>query len=347
MTKEATSRSGTLTETFCYTIEDGDGDKSTTTLTITLNNVNVAASDNEVLVNEAGLATGSAPLTDSEYDLVGAINPSGGTAPYTYALNVSGDGTYGTLTLNTNGTYTYTLDTTYDGPTANNGTNTILGAESFGYTVTDANGNTTTGAIRVDIIDDVPTAVADTNSVGEGAVVTGNVLTDGTDDVFGADGKESATGGVVGVKAGADTTTAASGSLRRAAPWERASPSSSSTTSSSASPLSSRPVSPGGGGGPLSSTLTASPTATWAPELIAGISTFGKLPESRGGEPALVSSAATCEGSSLPVAIASRQASMRPGKRSCMKPERAIVETLRRCSRTKASRSAWISRAVW
>ena len=54
--------------------------------------------------------------------------------------------------------------------------------------MTDANGNTTTSTITIDVTDDVPTATADTNSVVEGAIVTGNVLTDGTDDVFGADG---------------------------------------------------------------------------------------------------------------------------------------------------------------
>ena len=68
-------------------------------------------------------------------------------------------------------------------------------AESFSYVVTDANGNTATGTITVNIVDDVPTAQADTNSVVEGAIVTGNVLTDGTDDVFGADGADDGAGG--------------------------------------------------------------------------------------------------------------------------------------------------------
>ncbi|MFW8613025.1 Ig-like domain-containing protein, partial [Mesorhizobium ciceri] len=46
------------------------------------------------------------------------------------------------------------------------------------------------------------------NSVVEGGIVLGNVLSDGTDDVFGADGA-AAGGGVVGVRvAGGDTTTA-------------------------------------------------------------------------------------------------------------------------------------------
>ncbi|MCG7507134.1 beta strand repeat-containing protein, partial [Mesorhizobium retamae] len=77
---------------------------------------------------------------------------------------------------------------------------------------TDANGNTTTGTILVDIVDDVPTARADTNSVTEGADVSGNVLTDGTDDVLGADGAAPG-GAVTGVKAGTDVTTAAVGNL--------------------------------------------------------------------------------------------------------------------------------------
>ena len=54
--------------------------------------------------------------------------------------------------------------------------------------MTDAAGNTATSTITIDVTDDIPTAQANTNSVVEGAIVTGNVLTDGTADVFGADG---------------------------------------------------------------------------------------------------------------------------------------------------------------
>ena len=84
--------------------------------------------------------------------------------------------------------YSYTLTSTVDGATADNGITTENNVETFTYQVTDANGNTTTSTITIDVIDDIPTAVADINSVVEGAIVTGNVLTDGTDDVFGADG---------------------------------------------------------------------------------------------------------------------------------------------------------------
>ncbi|TIW91325.1 MAG: hypothetical protein E5V45_34155, partial [Mesorhizobium sp.] len=77
--------------------------------------------------------------------------------------------------------------------------------DSFTYTVTDAHGNTTTGTILVDIVDDVPTAHADTNSVSEGSQVSGNVLTDGTADVLGADGAAPG-GAVTGVATGSNVS---------------------------------------------------------------------------------------------------------------------------------------------
>ena len=60
--------------------------------------------------------------------------------------------------------------------------------------MTDADGNSATGTITINIVDDVPTAHADTNSVVEGAIVTGNVLTGGTADVFGAGRRDGAGG---------------------------------------------------------------------------------------------------------------------------------------------------------
>ncbi|ABE42269.1 retention module-containing protein [Polaromonas sp. JS666] len=206
------------TDTFVYTIVDGDGDLSTTTLTISVNNVTVTASDTDALVNEAGLpVVGSDAASNSEI-FNGAITPSGGTGPYTYTLTSTANGAYGNLVLNADGTYTYTLDTTFDGATLNNGVTTEQDKDSFSYTVTDANGNTTTGTILVDIIDDVPTARADTDSVNEGADTTGNVLTGaGTTsggagaDTAGADGFGA--GAVVGVAAGSNTAVPVSGGV--------------------------------------------------------------------------------------------------------------------------------------
>ena len=203
-------------DVFVYTVRDADGDLSTTTLTLNVANVTVTAADTDALVNEAGLAIGSNPSATSEV-FNGTITPAGGVGGYTYTLTTPTNGTYGNLVLNANGTYTYTLTSPFDtSPDANNSTNTEQGRDSFGYRVTDANGNTVTGTILVDIIDDVPTARADIDSVTEDGptVADGNVLnganvadantTDGVADVQGADGASvtaisfGATNGTVG-----------------------------------------------------------------------------------------------------------------------------------------------------
>ena len=168
------------TDTFVYTITDGDGDTSTVTLTITLTNSSLAASNDDLTVNEAALSSGSNPSSTAE-TVTGTVvdNVTPGVAPYTYALVSSPTGTHGTLTFNADGSYSYTLTSTVDGATADNGITTENNVETFTYQVTDADGNTATSTITIDVTDDIPTAQADTNSVVEGAIVTGNVLTDG------------------------------------------------------------------------------------------------------------------------------------------------------------------------
>ena len=161
-------------------------------------------------MNEAGLPViGSDAASNSEI-FNGSITPSGGTGPFTFALTSPATGSHGTLVLNAaTGTYTYTLTTPFD--TTPDSTTTAAQTEqdkdSFGYTVTDAQGNTATGTILVDIIDDVPTATLDSGNVNEGALLT--VAASGVlaNDVAGADGF-AAGGGVVGVRAaGGDLTT--------------------------------------------------------------------------------------------------------------------------------------------
>ncbi|WP_459849650.1 beta strand repeat-containing protein, partial [Dongia sp. agr-C8] len=90
----------------------------------------------------------------------------------------------------------------------NPGTNTVLNAESFDITITDDKGNTSVDTVKVDVIDDVPTATLDTKSLNAGASTSGNVE---TNDVFGADGKSGS--GVVGVATGSNTASPVSGSL--------------------------------------------------------------------------------------------------------------------------------------
>ena len=178
---------------FTYTIIDADGDIATAMLTIDVANAPGVVSDNDVLVNEAGLAIGSAPLTDSEIDADGQISVVGATGTLTYTLLSPAEGTFGSLVLDSaTGAYTYSLDTPFTDTVDENGTNVVSGAESFDYEVRDSNGNLNgTGSISVSIIDDVPTATDQTEiAVAENAVGTvgGNVTTDETPDTSGADG---------------------------------------------------------------------------------------------------------------------------------------------------------------
>ncbi|WFM73010.1 retention module-containing protein [Halomonas sp. CKK8] len=164
-------------DVFTYTITDGDGDTTSATLTIDVTDGSPTAPTVDVTVNEgaldltqdgddlaAGSVTGSNPTSTAETisGTLGATDPNGDALTYTAGTF---SGSYGTLTIDAAGNYTYTLTAPVDGPTADDGTNTIDNAESFGYTVTDANGNSSTGTLTVDIIDDVPIIMGAENSV--------------------------------------------------------------------------------------------------------------------------------------------------------------------------------------
>ncbi|UST60292.1 retention module-containing protein [Pseudomonas moraviensis] len=224
---------GNGTETFAYTITDADGDTSTANLVLNIHN-----NDDPVLLN--GLDVNGGELTVYEKNL------GDGTSPDTPALTQSGtftvsalDGlqtlTVGGIAVITNGvaagfpqsvitplgstltitgydpatgvvSYSYSLADNEAHPTAN-GANSLT--ENFDVVATDTDGSTASGQINVNIVDDLPTAHADAASVTEGGTVSGNVL---NNDIGGADGP-AVTGAVVGVRAGADTSTSAIGGL--------------------------------------------------------------------------------------------------------------------------------------
>ena len=196
------------TDVFTYTIKDGDGDLSTTTLTITLSDSGLTAStDDEVLVYEkaldlnkdgadlvAGTVTGSLPGSTLETDASNTLtdNVTGGFGTKTYALadGQSATGAYGTILINSNGSYTYTLSAPVDGSTANDGITTEQNKDSFSYKVTDANGNTTTGTIYIDIVDDVPVQISPDDLLLEnkGVIGTTDQFNSNLNFVTGADG---------------------------------------------------------------------------------------------------------------------------------------------------------------
>jgi VCBS repeat-containing protein len=211
---------GGVTDVFKYTITDGDGDPSETTLTISIGDSRTTLDlptegEAGTEVDEAGLATGSAAATNGEFT-VGTIAYTAPDGPATVtidgvavtAVGQTFTGSFGTLTITSiaAGTIGYEYELT---------TNTSGDAtfDDFAVVVTDQDGDNTPGTLVIDIVDDVPTARADEDSVKEDGptVADGNVITganvadanatDGVADTRGADGA-NVTGVVFGAVAG-------------------------------------------------------------------------------------------------------------------------------------------------
>ncbi|MEO5706665.1 MAG: Ig-like domain-containing protein, partial [Alteraurantiacibacter sp.] len=174
---------------FQYSITDGDGDVSTATVLIRLlpDSTPEIAIRGDNSVEEAGLpargseapgsdetansetATGTIPLStggDSIGSLViGGVNvTAGGTV----------NGLYGVLTITVSGgaySYSYTLADNTSGDAT---------SESFAVVLTDSDGDVANANLAIAIVDDQPTALADTDSLASGTYgpATGNVLTD-------------------------------------------------------------------------------------------------------------------------------------------------------------------------
>jgi large repetitive protein len=198
---------GGVSDVFTYQLTDGDGDTSTATLTISIADSPVtldlpAGDDAGTQVDEAGLAAGSNAAASSETTAgtIAYVAPDGPATVTIDGVAVTGVGqafvgSYGTLTITgiASGaiSYSYTLTTN----TAGDAT-----FDDFAVVVTDQDGDTAPGTLVIDIIDDVPTARADTDSVTEDTAITadGNVITgsggvdvnatDGVADNRGADG---------------------------------------------------------------------------------------------------------------------------------------------------------------
>jgi VCBS repeat-containing protein len=214
-------RSGTsaggVSDVFNYQLTDGDGSTSTTTLTINIGNAapTVTVTPNgptdsasHGVVNEAALPAGS--HSGGSATTTGVISYTPGDNPDT--ITVGGvnatvgavvHGTHGDLTItavdttNHTVTYAYTLTSPVTGAAGNDGANNEGAGDTFAVVVTDVDGSSASTSVVIDVIDDVPTAIADTNAVPAGsyAAVTGNVE---TNDIPGADGAS-----VLGAKAAA------------------------------------------------------------------------------------------------------------------------------------------------
>ncbi|QCB53349.1 tandem-95 repeat protein [Sphingopyxis sp. PAMC25046] len=197
-------------DSFTYTITDGDGDTSTATVTVTLAKDSVPTIDMgaDNSVDEAGLPNGSSFASDSETTTGSFTLTTGNDSIASLVINgvdVTSGGTVttpvGVLTVTVSGgaySYSYTLTTNTSGDDT---------FDSFTAVVTDSDGDTATDTLVIDIVDDVPTARPDTDSVTEDGPLTadGNVLTgsgggdaNGTDGVLDTQGADGASVTAVG-----------------------------------------------------------------------------------------------------------------------------------------------------
>lgn len=232
----------TGTDTFTYSITNGQAPPNPTdaqaTVTITVGTPNTApvANDDTASATEAGgaangtagtnpagnlitgVGAGSVTDTDAE-DASSALiavqvhtGPEGGSTG-TGTINNPLAGTFGSLTLNTNGSYTYTVDNNNSSVQALRTSGQTLN-DIFNYTIQDTGGlqDTATFTITIAGANDNPVAVADTPTAVEaggtangtaGTDPSGNVLTNDTDVDSVANGETKTVQGVaVGNQAG-------------------------------------------------------------------------------------------------------------------------------------------------
>jgi|GEM_PF-3000612 len=180
----------TLTDTFSYTISDGNpGGTSTTQVTVTIHGQNdnpVAVNDTASALEAGGTANGTAGTNpsgnlltnDTDVDAPNTLNaaPNGETKlvqgvefgdnpadVVSTGVAAGITGTFGTLTVNANGTYGYVVD--------NSGTNLNVeqlqnggsGTDIFTYTIRDTIGATSTAKLTITVsgANDAPVANAD------------------------------------------------------------------------------------------------------------------------------------------------------------------------------------------
>ncbi|MBA4271969.1 MAG: type I secretion target, partial [Pseudomonas sp.] len=161
-----------LSEQFTVIASDSNGDTATGTLDVNItDDVPVAVDDGNGIASETSLTLIGNVLTN---DVQGADRVV--TGPITAGTFT---GTYGTLVLNTNGTYTYTLNTSdADFKALTGGGN---GTETFAYTITDADGDTSTANLVLQIQNnDDPVIINGLNVEGGELTVYEKNLSDGS-----------------------------------------------------------------------------------------------------------------------------------------------------------------------
>jgi len=172
----------TATDVFTYTVSDGT-DTDTAQITITVTGINdndpVAVNDTDTVSRDATISRDAGSAYDIDSDDTDADNDSLSITEIRVGQSEGGGrsgtigsaliGQYGTLTLNSNGSYTYAAD--------NDSINTLKRGESvieyFNYTVSDGtNTDTAVIAITINGISDPPVPIDDTLTIDGGVTVT-------------------------------------------------------------------------------------------------------------------------------------------------------------------------------
>ena len=209
---QALSDGDTLTETFAYTLTDADGDGTAAALTITID-----GADDGVTIGDLTPAAQGGDATVDEDDLPGGSSPDAAalTATGTFTLSapdgldtltaggtpVIAGGSFTPVTITTALGHTLAF-TAYDPATGTvSYAYTLIGPETHApgagendlfetvaLTLTDRDGDSTSANLDLRIVDDLPTALADADSVTEDGplAATGNVVT-GEDGGLGSD----------------------------------------------------------------------------------------------------------------------------------------------------------------
>ena len=188
---------GGVSDVFTYQLTDGDGDVSTATLTIRIGDSTPslllpAAGDDGTFVDEAGLSErdGENPGSrdgDGSNFTSGVIQFAAGDGPAALTINgvpvteegqeiALATGTFYIIAINPDSIeyFFWLTDNTFGDATS----------QLITVGITDLDGDTVAASFEIDIIDDVPEAVADFDSIPAGTFgpATGNVITDAEND---------------------------------------------------------------------------------------------------------------------------------------------------------------------
>ena len=164
------------TDVFTYTVSDGNGGTDTADITITILGVNDApsASNDTNAVDEDATASKNAGAgvlsNDSDADTGSSMTVTAITGASAGSVNGTTDGTYGTLTLNDDGSYSYTANKAAADQLAHNAT----ANDVFTYTVKDNENATATATLTIVVTGKGPVGSADTASVNENVLLEKN-----------------------------------------------------------------------------------------------------------------------------------------------------------------------------